>query len=92
MIVDIADNEWRIKTNWFYEAYVNSFDPCQNLNHTYLMEEKIREMGKYSNFYQILMAVVGAVSENEIDYSKTGYASARQRCEACFLTFNKTND
>lgn len=97
MVINLTDqelNEWVV--NKFGVPYYNynglPINYCQDLNHTRLMEERIREMGEYSNFYQILMAVVGAVSKNEIDYSKTGYASARQRVEAAYLTFGEGND
>lgn len=73
------------------------FDPCQDLNHTRLMEEKIREMIDYEDFairdvyYKNLCEVVfdPDVSTGVFRGFNIIHASARQRCEAAWVTFNK---
>lgn len=65
-----------------------SYDFCNDLNHTYLMEEKIREMedNSWDIYRENLMDICGDDIE---DLPDAIHASARQRCEAAYLTFKE---
>lgn len=71
------------------------FEPCNNLNHAYLMEEKIWEMQKYLFYIEQLSVTSGAAIHEDymepITYKGKWlllHASARQRVEAAYLTLN----
>lgn len=67
---------------------------CNNLNHAYLMEEKIWELGeKTATIYLKQLAAgcqvnaFGLSLQGEFDYI---HKSARRRCEAAYLTFKNS--
>src|SRR5260221_9781495 len=103
---------------------IEMFDPCQDLNHTYLMEEKIIEMDYCNYHYQPHKMIYHShlskykcerciaeltdieqeegydvrklrdwhplkdyVSHFDSDEIELLHATARQRCEAAYLTF-----
>lgn len=73
-----------------YASY--PFLPCKLLDHTHLMEEKIREMGRDGVYVKMLWSVLNINPFQVLDTAdcfKFIHASARQRCEAAWLTFNK---
>lgn len=83
-------------TKWGWDSQ-DHFDPCNNLNHTYLMEEKIR--GVESNWIKFCKTLFNLVNKPKIDdvifpnqHFECYHASARQRCEAVYLTFGGGND
>lgn len=66
------------------------WNPCENLNLTCLMEEKIREMEREGVYVKMLWSVLNINPFQVLDTAdcfKFINATARQRCEACFLTF-----
>lgn len=69
-------------------------DYCQDLNRTHLMEKKIREMVKWDKFCENLLKVVNGVISGDLILGKHFMeivdASARQRCEAAYLTFKES--
>lgn len=74
----------------------NYFSPCQDLNHVHLMEEKIREKGseyliKYSQELYNVVNLYFPIFATPVDFEHfalTIHATARQKCEAAYLTFN----
>lgn len=82
--------------HWFDESGVICIDtpnPCYNLNHTYLMEEKISTDDQ--QWLRYGMTLYDHIPPVKIcDLSIHGllmvvHATARQRCEAAYLLFNE---
>lgn len=82
---------------------VKNFNPVENLNHTHLMEEKIRKMGfnifgEYpeDEWAENLKKILFGHHWDEPEYIDLysfdlAHASARQRVEAAWLTFKRRN-
>jgi len=74
--------------------FIQEPDFCNNLNHAYLMEEKIKELGKEKDFSRRLeqLIFIGLYPSNKDPLKKFGFylahASARQRCEAAYLVLS----
>lgn len=69
------------------------WDPCNNLNHAYLMEEKILNGSQSSKFYYALTKVIlnEELDTDELYLSAAKdliHATARQRCEAAYLVLS----
>lgn len=95
MKINLTDhelNEW-VLNKLFEGPVLMPLDFCNNLNHTRLMAEKIREMGKASEYAFVLCTLIDRIGTDfeEIDeaYFDLAHASARQRCEAAWLVFQK---
>lgn len=81
--------------NWKPAIYIEEigyFDPCNNLNHTHLMEEKIRDSSMSHSYALQLCKLIdrpeypGECRQYPFELI---HASARQRCEAAYLTFQE---
>lgn len=101
---DILFNNWVIscpgmdlysleRVNFGYdpESSGNFFNPSEDLNHTYLMEERIFQKRANFLFYDNLIKLIKDACEIELGTntlaSLASHATARQRCEAAYLTF-----
>lgn len=81
------------QVSWGYDEII--FFPAEDLNHTHLMEEKIREMKPKWEGHDPLDTYLFCL-EHKFNYCQSDdpqelfkliHASARQRCEAAFLAF-----
>jgi len=89
-------NSFKLSMHSIRSGEVFKFSPSKVLDDSYLMEEKIREMGKYKDewydwsdvYVKKLNNLVHLVAQNTNAFHFC-HASARQRCEAAYLTFNK---
>lgn len=74
------------QVSWGYDEII--FFPTEDLNHTHLMEEKIREMAsnQETSPWEWYVMKLQRIC-NKMGYCGEIHASARQRCEAAFLAF-----
>lgn len=75
------------------ETNLELFDPCQDLNHTRLMENKIRDFSEIElkEYCCNLFNLIEKPENDDILFTNQHFecylASARIRCEAAYITF-----
>lgn len=95
ILTDQELNEWVVNTFEvpYYNYYGVQINYCNDLNHTHLMEEKIREMGVevVDHYLKMLAFIVSKENHGFFDRFMQIHASPQQRVEAAYLALNKND-